>query len=294
MQLTIIPTSTTHHLAKKLVNAPHITVMVPDTNKDGTYYFPDGERYTRLSKVSEIKDRAVILHAGQPHPNKGLAELEMLVSILHNAEIDNIEIFFTYFPYGMQDKVFEHGETNVAENFLKKLTSYYKVRQIYAIDAHFHGRLWATNYPFHNITALPLLKQAALKLYPDMVFSTPDAGSHRRTGISGTKKKRIHSYHTEIHSDEQFGQMVQGKMVGVIDDLLETGGTLDRFYDTAIKCGARDVVALITHGVLESGIDRITHKYKHLFLANTIEQERANVDVSPLIIKTLGSQQTLL
>ncbi|MFA5135581.1 MAG: ribose-phosphate pyrophosphokinase-like domain-containing protein [Patescibacteria group bacterium] len=285
--VTVIPTSSAEHLIHRFRKSRDISVLLPGRNREGERLFPDGEVYTKIESVEKLGGRVVVLHAGMPNPNIGLIELDMLLEILKTNEKVSVEVFFTYFSYGMQDKAFEPGETNVAENIIKRLVNYYGVQRVYAIDAHFHGRQWINRYPFTNLSAVELLKAAAEKDHPGLVYATPDAGSHRRTGIKGTKKKRIDSYNSEMESDDHFAGSVRGNVVAVIDDLLETGGTLDKFYDECKKCGARDVVALITHGVLPKGISRIVSKYPKLYLTNSINRPEANVDISELIITAL-------
>ena len=288
MNLSIIPTSSAEHLGKLLKDKKDVNVIFPDKNKEGKNYFPDGEVYTRLSKVNELYDRTVLIHSGAPNPNRGLVELEMLLDIVRKSKTKQIEVFFTYFPYGMQDKIFRKGETNAAKNLIKKITSYYGVHRIYTIDAHFWGNAWENMYPITNISASSSLIKAASKDYPDAVYLAPDSGSQRRTGLKGTKKIRTDSYLTEIQSNEEFRSAVKDRMVGVVDDLLETGGTLNSFYDECTKCGAKNVFALITHGVLPKGIDRIQNKYAKLYLTNTINNDReANIDISDLVLDTI-------
>ena len=286
--ITLIPTSTAEHLALKIKSNKEFNIIIPDKYKGGQRLFPDGEVYTKISSIEKTTDRVVVLHAGQPDPNAGLVELEMTLQILNNAGIKSIELFFSYFPYGMQDKEFEAGEVNAAKSLLTKLTSYYPVTKLYTIDAHFHGKLWINEFPLTNISAVDILTQQAAEDFPGIVFATPDAGSHRRTGITGTKKKRADSFKTEQFCDDKFHSNAKGKVIGVVDDILETGGTLDKFYDTAKDCGAKEVVALITHGALTSGIERISKKYQRLYLTNTINRPEANVDITSLIIEMLS------
>jgi len=54
--------------------------------------------------------------------------------------------------------------------------------------------------------------------------------------------------------------------------------------------GALKVVAIVAHGVVKSGVDRIKNKYDELFLTNTIECDCANVDISSLIVDSLNSK----
>jgi len=276
----IIPTSSAEHIAR-ILEKDKIHVIWPKKNKDGKRHFPDGEVYTRV--VGNFED-VLILHSGQPDPNDGLVELEMILQIMKNKEKS---VFFTYFPYGMQDKIFQEGETNAAKELVKKLVEYYDVKKIYTIDAHFWGREWVNEFPITNLSALPLLKIKAEEKYEEIFYMTPDLGAERRTGIKGTKKKRIDSYTVEMNSSEEMREKIKGKVVGVIDDLVETGGTMCKAYDFCKENGAEKVIAIITHGVLPQGISRIKKKYDDLFLTNSINRLEANVDISSLIKELL-------
>jgi ribose-phosphate pyrophosphokinase len=291
MKIFIIPTSQAKHLGKNILAKTKVSkVIFPDLNKDGKRYFPDGEVYTRISEINKFKGRTIIFHSGAPNPNNGLVELEMLLEILRKSKANPIEIFFTYFPYGKQDNVFQAGEINAAENLVRKLIKYYNVERIYTIDAHFAGREWVNKYPITNVSAVNLLMETASKNYPNAIYLAPDSGSQRRTGLElkGLRKKRINSRMVEFRSDEEFKAAVKDRIVGVVDDQIETGATLIPFYDECIKAGAREVIALITHGVLSEGIERVKAKYSKLYLTNTIKQKDSNIDVTNLILKAIS------
>jgi ribose-phosphate pyrophosphokinase len=301
---TLIPTSTTEHLAPKQnpegVQAPYgagkfatgqaknIEVIFPNKNRDGKRYFPDGEIYMKIFKANRLRNkRAIVLHSGAPKPNEGLMELELILQILRDNDV-RPEIFFSYFPYGMQDKVFEKGETNVAENLIEKLINYYKVKKIYVIDPHFGGRKWIKKYPLIDVSAIPILIEAAKGDFgEDILFLSPDIGGKRRTGISGgMKKERLTSFKVKMVSPEL---NFKGKVIGVIDDMIKTGGTLLKFQEIAKKSGAKKIIALVTHGVIPSGIQKVKKKYSKLYLTNTIKQKEANIDITELILKTISN-----
>lgn len=286
----VIPTLQAHHLAKKLRSSLAINVLFPDFNRDGRRYFPDGEIYAKIAWAKTLKgERVVVLHAGAPRPNEGLVELELILQILRDNNARPVEVFFTYFPYGMQDKIFDAGETNVAENLVEKLIGYYKVKKIYIIDPHFAGRKWVKKYPLTFLSAVPLLKKEAKNDFgKDIVFISADKGGKRRTGIAGANKKRVNSHVTTIESMDALKTRIRNRTVAIVDDLVETGGTLEKLYGECKRKGAQDVVALVTHGVLQSGIRRISKTYPKIYLANTIKRKEANIDVSPLIIDTLS------
>lgn len=254
-------------------------------NKDGKRSFPDGEIYAAIPEVSSLsKKRVIVLHSGSPNPNDGLVELEMVLQILKDRRIKP-EVFFTYFPYGRQDKIFEPGETCAAQNLIKKLVNYYKVKQIYIIDPHFGKDEWIKKYPIMGISAVPYLMVKSKKDFGNnILFLSPDKGGMKRTGIFGLDKKRINSFETKLLSPKI---AIKGKIVGVVDDIIGTGGTLLRFHEFVKKSGAEKVIALITHGVLDGGIGRIKNTFTKLYLTNTVNKKETNVDITGLIVKAI-------
>jgi len=286
MKTFIIPTSTVEHFIKGIQRkTKDFNIVFPDLSRDKKRYFPDGEIYVKIQTAKRLKNkRVIVLHSGAPKPNEGLTELELILQILRDNKI-RPEIFFSYFPYSMQDKVFEKGETNVAENLIEKLINYYKVKKIYTIDSHFEGRKWVKKYPIINVSVVPLLIKKIKKDFgEDILFLSPDFGGKRRTKILGLKKKRVNSYCVEITISNI---NLRDKTVGVIDDVIKTGGTLIRFQEIVKKAGAKKVFALVTHGVVPSGISKIKKCYSKLYLTNTVKQKEANIDITDLILNTI-------
>ena len=284
--MIIIPNSSAEHLCKLAQSKKkNISIILPTTNKDGEKLVPDGEIYMKIPNSSRLKNkRIIVLHTGMPNPNDGLIEIELILQILKD-EGAKPEIFFSYFPYGMQDSVFEKGETNIAENLIEKLINYYNIKNIFIIDAHFEGKSWTDKYPITNISALPLLVAKATQDFgKDILLLSPDIGGERRTGIRGAKKQRKNS-HNVIFEGMLSKKLITNRVVAVVDDILETGGTLDKFYDECKKLGAKRIIALITHGVLPAGIARIRKKYDKLYLTNTIKQKNVSIDVAGLILE---------
>jgi len=286
MKTYIIPTSNAEYLARNiLTKTEDFEIIFPDLSRDGKRYFPDGEVYVKIPHLNKLKGKkVVVLHSGAPEPNEGLVELELILQILRDNKIKP-EVFFAYFPYGMQDEVFERGETNVSENLIEKLVSYYKVKKIYIIDPHFGGRKWVKKYPIIPISAVPLLiKEVKRDFGEDILFLSPDTGGKRRTGIPGIEKRRLNSFNVKLFSRKL---NLKGKIVGVVDDMIKTGGTLLKFYEIAKESGAKKIIALVTHGVIPEGISKIKKKYSKLYLTNTVKQKLANIDITDLILKNL-------
>ena len=287
----VIPTSQAAHLAERIKTKQGIKIVLPGLNRDGKHHFPDGEIYAKIPRAEQLKNKkVVVLHSGAPNPNDGLVELELILQILKNAKVQQIEVFFSYIPYAMQDKVFERGETNAAQDLVKKLVNYYGVKKLYAIDPHFGGRVWIKKYPFISLSAVSLLMERATEEFgSDLLFLSTDKGGKRRTGIRGMKKTRQNSRTVHIENPNALGKLIKGKTIAVIDDVIKTGGTLEKFYDECNRAGAKQIIALITHGVIPSGVERAKRTYRKLYLTNTIHQEAANVDIANLILNALSA-----
>ena len=282
MKPIIISTLAAEHLAKNLKKkVGQFEFIFPEKNREQERFFPDKEIYMRISQVDRLKNRKVIvLHSGAPNPNAGLIELELILQILKDRKIKP-ELFFAYFPYAQQDKAFLQGETNAAENLIKKLTDYYKIEKIYIIDPHFGKMDWVKKYPITSVSAAPLLIEKAKKDFgKNILFLSPDKGGKRRTGISGLKKKRINSFKVKSFSSNMD---VKGRVVGIIDDILETGGTILKSQKAVEKSGGKEIIVLITHGLLDVGIKRVKDNFSKVYLTNTINRKNANVDVTDLI-----------
>lgn len=284
--LNLICTTQAEHLAQKLKGHPGINIVFLDKNKENARYFPDDEVYVRIKDLDKLRGRVVVLHSGAPHHNSGLIELEMVLQLLKDAKIKS-EVFFSYFGYGQQDKVWYDGEVCFTRSILEKLVKYYGVKKMYVVDAHFSYRDWVKKYQLVNISVLDLLIKQVDQNNPNYVFLSPDLGSQLRTGLAGLDKNRLDSFNVAMTSDDHFEALVKGKIVVVVDDILETGGTLIKFYEKCKEHGAKEVIALVTHGILESGITRVQKVYSKLYLTNTIDRPQANVDISQKIIDNL-------
>ncbi|RLG14134.1 MAG: hypothetical protein DRN71_03555 [Candidatus Nanohalarchaeota archaeon] len=302
----IVPTKSAEHVAKSLLKKGQ-NVAFTGVNKDGLREFPDGEIYVKVNDVDRLcGERVVVLHCGQPDANGGLMELYSVLEVL-NKPVESrhivgkeyeysslkkpasVEVFFLYFPYGMQDKVFETGECNMAESVVRMLTSYYDVSKIYVMDAHFEGGEWTGKYPLVYVKARDAIGDAMHKDgILDAVMVAPDLGAQTRLDISGFSKKRNNSFDVELSGHESIEERVKGKTVVVWDDLIETGGTMCKASESLGKMGAKSVVAAATHGVLLKGIERINGAYSKLYLTNTIDTKYANVDVCGVILEALG------
>ena len=238
--------------------------------------FPDGEVYVQLASVTDIES-ALVVHAGQPNPNSGLASLYGLLALLENHDVA-VTLCFTYVPYGMQDKSFYPGTVNYARCLLDHVGKD-PVREVFVIDPHFGHRDWITEYPLTQLRAFPLVQERVSEELDDFVVVGPDMGAVSRFGIPSFEKTRTGAYEVELAGELD----VDGRNVVVFDDLIETGGTMVAAYNRLKSQGADTVVAAAVHGVLDEGIQRVKATYDGLYLTNTIETAAGNVPIEPLV-----------
>ncbi len=284
----LILTSTTEHFIESL-QKKGLSIILSKRNKEGKRFFPDGEVYVRLAEIKRMRKRGVIiLHSGMPRPNDGLMELELILMILKENGVKT-EVFFTYFPYGRQDKIFSPGETNVSENLIKKLIKFYKVKKIYTLEAHFGERDWLKKYPIKNISLFPFLKEKVKEDFEEeILFLATDKGGQRRFKIPGFIKKRKDSFRVEMRLSEKVEKLAKERIVCLVDDLLATGTTLLKAKKEIERLDPKRIISLFSHCLFEEGYEKIKKSFSKIYFTNTIYHPRLpQIDISPLIIKTL-------
>lgn len=247
--------------------------------QNDTRIFPDGEVYVQLSSIDEM-DEVVVVHSGQPHPNRGLIELYGVLDLLQEHDVP-ADVCFTYMPYGMQDDTFYDGTLNYSRAIIQTLVDYYDVGTVYTVDAHFSERDWIDAFPVENVHAFPLIQDRVAM--DDYVVVGPDLGAVKRFGIAGFEKERTGAYDVSLSGDLD----VDGKNVLVFDDIIETGGTMAAAYETLQEQGAERVEAAAVHGVLDDGVERVGVTYDALHLTNTIKSPYSTIDIEPLLEETL-------
>jgi ribose-phosphate pyrophosphokinase len=237
--------------------------------------FPDDEVYVQLDGLDSVAE-AVLIHAGQPHPNRGLAYLYGALEALREHDC-SVTLVFPYVPYCRQDKTFYDGTLNYARSVLRQITRCYGVERIYAVDPHFSHRDWVREIPLEVMQAFPLIQDHVTM--DDYVVVGPDLGAVERFGVPGFEKDRESAYDVKLTGTLD----VEGKNVLVFDDLIATGETMVTAFDRLKKQGAQTVEGAAVHGVLDDGVQRVRDRYEALYLTNTIANDAARVRIESLI-----------
>lgn len=245
---------------------------------DGGRRFPDGEVYVRLPPLGE---EVVLVHAGQPAPNEGLAYLYGALSALRERG-HTVRLALSYTPYCRQDLAFEEGTLNYARALMRDVAG--PVERMYAVDPHFAHREWVEGLPVERIRALPALR-AAVDMDEYAVVG-PDLGAVERFGLRGFRKER-HAGGVSLAGELE----IEGENVLVFDDMIATGGTMVAARDRLLEQGAATVEAAAVHGVLEEGVERVRAAFDGLYLTNSIADRGGEVRVEPLIREAVGAER---
>lgn len=266
----------------KTPSASHLEIKGIELRKhpqNESLKFPDGEVYIQL-ETGEMEEAAVV-HSGSPEPNAGLIQLYGVLDLLRKEKVP-VDVFFTYFPYSMQDDEFFPGTLNRVKTILTKLVEYYQVEKVWAVDPHFSHRDWTSEFPLELAAAFPLIQEEVDM--EDYVVVGPDLGSVERFGIPGFSKERRDAEEVRVSGQPD----VEGRNVLLFDDIIETGGTMAAAGKRLEELGAERVEAAAVHGVLEEGVRRVEEEFDEIHLTNTVDRESASVRVEPLLRENLN------
>src|SRR2546429_4262113 len=188
--------------------------------------FPDSERYVRL--LGPVGGEHVIL-VQTTHPDAMVVEFLMLADAIRDAGARRLTAVVPYFGYGRQDKRFLEGEAVSAKTIAKHIALDCDELLTMAIPAN-PEILETFPLPAHDVSGMPAIGRYLKSAKVDVLLA-PDQGALRlakeASSVAGVPfdflvKKRIDSYTVKI---EPKALDVRGKSVGIVDDVISTGGT---------------------------------------------------------------------
>jgi ribose-phosphate pyrophosphokinase len=263
-----------------------------------SYAFADGERGYRLRE--NVRGKSVALIASVlPNPE---SLFEILV--LHRLVLENgsrkTTVVIPYLGYARQDRPTRPGEGSIGRmviEFLQKMNP----SRLILFDVH-SDLIRKAFRPFvTEVSALPLIADALTKHLPDVIVS-PDAGFVPKAKrlqkllkpkpslavIEKVRPKPNVAIAKHLHGD------VRGKEVLIVDDIIDTGGTLSEAVKLVSQNGGRNIRLAATHGIFSGEARRrlISLPIKEILVTNTLPQIRSPkiriLDISPLVFDALG------
>ena len=242
--------------------------------------FSDGESQVEILENVRGCDVFIIQPTCGPSPAETLMELLVIVDALKRSSAARITAVVPYFGYSRQDRRSRLTRVPITAKLAAKMVEASGVDRILTIDLHADQIQGFFNIPIDNIYAQPVLLADILsKGYDDVVVVSPDVGGVVRARAAA---KRINDADLAIIDKRRpapnmvkvmnvIGD-VEGRTCIIIDDMVDTAGTLCQAAGILKEKGAKNVVAYATHAVLSgNAIDNINNsELDELVTTNTI------------------------
>jgi len=259
--------------------------------------FSDGETQINIEESVRGCEVFVIQSTSEP-VNDNAMELLILIDALKRASADTINVVIPYYGYARQDRKARSREP-ITSKLIANLIETAGADRVLTLDLHAPQIQGFFDVPIDHLQGVPLLSEYIKeKNLEDVVIVSPDHGGVIRARrmaerlsapIGIIDKRRPKPNVAEVMNI--IGE-VEGKTVVIIDDIIDTAGTMQLAADALIEQGAKEVYACATHPVLSGpAIDRIQNsQIKELVVTNTIKlPEEKKIDkvtqlsVAPLI-----------
>jgi ribose-phosphate pyrophosphokinase len=227
--------------------------------------FSDGETFCEIRENVRGLDTYVVQPTSSP-VNDNLMELLILCDALRRASAASITAVIPYYGYARQDRKVA-PRTPITSKLVADVLVAAGVTRVVCVDLHAGQIQGFFNIPFDHLYALPVFLDDYLKNRFDesVVFVSPDAGGVERARAYSKRlgaqlaiidKRRERANVSEVM--HLIGD-VEGRDCIIVDDIIDTAGTLCNAARAAMDYGAKSVVACATHGVFSGpAIQRIS------------------------------------
>lgn len=240
--------------------------------------FSDGETWVEIQENVRGMDVFVIQPTSNP-ANEHLMEVLVMIDALKRASADRITAVMPYYGYARQERKV-HPRTPISAKLVADLLTAAGANRIMSMDLHAGQIQGFFNIPFDHLFSMPILLEYMRDQLPDdLVIVSPDAGGAERarayakrlkSPLAMIDKRRPAPNVTEIM---HIIGSVEGQTAVIVDDMIDTGGTLAKAAEALKKNGARQVYACCTHGVLSgSAISTLMESVvEKVIVTNTIQ-----------------------
>jgi ribose-phosphate pyrophosphokinase len=246
------------------------------------YNFSDGENYCQIDENVRGADVFVVQPTCSP-VNDHVMELLILLDAFRRSSASRITAVMPYFGYGRQDKK-DKPRVPIAAKLMADLLTASGADRILTMDLHAAQIQGFFNIPVDHLFAAPVLLDAFRKLgLEDPVVVSPDVGGVARARAIGKRlgaslaiidKRRTGKNETEVAN--VVGD-VDGKDIIILDDIVDTAGTLVQAEEALRAQGARRTFAAAVHPVLSGpALERLeASRLETILVTNTIPVEAA-------------------
>ena len=246
--------------------------------------FANGEIYCRFGE--NLRGRDVFVFQSHCDPiNDRIMEQLLMIDAAKRASAKRITAVCPYYGYSRQDRKAE-GREPISARLLADMLTTAGADRVVSVDLHTGQIQGFFDFPVDHLTAVPVIADHLLgTLERDITVVAPDAGGGKLARRFGTKfeqkgldvelafidKRRPKGTHNVAVATEVVGD-VEGRTCVLVDDMIDTAGTVTSAAELLIERGAREVVIAATHGVLSGpAVDRLKNgPVKEVVVTNTL------------------------
>ncbi len=266
--------------------------------------FPDGESYVRIPFPVAEED-VVLVHTGFEGQNDRLMELFLTLDVLNDLNAKSTTLIMPYMPYARQDRRFREGEAVSIKTVLEILNSL-ELDNLIVVNIHKEHSLTHFKGTSVNVNALLELSKRAAEGLSDVVIVAPDKGASRYAQEIARELDAPWTF-LEKFRDRVTGEVtmhvneldvVRGKNVLLVDDIVSTGGTLALASKILRENGAKKVIPVIAHALLVGdAVEKLERAgIEELVTANTLFREYPKIarveNISKLVAEALNKLLT--
>jgi ribose-phosphate pyrophosphokinase len=270
------------------------------------YDFANGEIFVRFEESVRGCDAFVMQSHAAPI-NTWVMEQLLMVDALKRASAKRITVVMPFYPYARQDKK-HRGREPISARLIADLFKTAGADRLMSVDLHTAQIQGFFDGPVDHLFALPLLADYVADKYDpsNMTVVSPDSGRVRvaerwTDRLGGCPLAFIHKTRDPLVANQVVANRVvgdvQGRVCVVVDDMIDTGGTITKAADVLYEAGAADVLVAATHGVLSGpAIDRLKNsRVSETIVTNTlpiVEDSRFDkltvLSIAPLIARAIS------
>ena len=222
------------------------------------YDFANGEIFIRFRESVRGTD-AFVLQSHTTPINTWIMEQLIMIDALKRASAKRITVIVPFYGYARQDKK-HRGREPISARLMADLFKAAGADRLMTVDLHTSQIQGFFDGPVDHLFALPLLAEhVASRVSTDQItVVSPDAGrvrvAERWTDVLGAPLAIIHKRRdpdvpNQVRVFEVVGD-VKDRVCVVVDDMIDTGGTIVKAAETLFENGAKDVIVAATHGIL--------------------------------------------
>ncbi len=245
--------------------------------------FSNGEIHCRFADSIRGADVFIFQgHCSTPEAsiNDAIMEQLIMVDAAHRASAKRITVVAPFYGYGRQDRKAE-GREPITAKLIANMFAAAGAKRLISVDLHSGQIQGFFDGPVDHLTAMPVLVDwMAANLPQDLVVVSPDAGrvkvaeryaNQLHADIAIVHKRRVRGAKNAVEAKDVVGD-VEGRVCVLIDDMIDTGGTLVAAAEQLVEKGASSVYAAATHGVFSGpAIDRIKNSVlEKVVITNTL------------------------